>query len=505
LPDDGALYIDSWVVFFGRVSSRYKTKAVTGFSHPQARSSHKLEFRATITITRITTTTMIMRLFLVLHLAVLAHAEGGNIKGSKNIDQHERDLTYFKGGFSKISKKANNNNNSENDSDNSIIANVFTSSNAFDEIRSNEVIMYNHNKDGTLSVQGRFPTGGLGSGPGYSIPIARADALATQNPMVSKGEYLLVVNAGPDDVSVFLIEESVGLTLTDRVYSGGVFPTALALHDDIVYVLNAAGTSSLSGFRLTEEGKLIPIKDSTVMLDAQDTGFPPAGPFSLYTPGQIGFTDDGKQFIVVYKDTPEIEGLLPGRIAIYDVDHNGWLGAAPTITTIGAGQFAYVTVAENGVNFLLALDPSVNSVSSYIIKPDGSLMPITQFVVNGEGGFPCWIVKAGSYVYTANFLGHSVSSYQVGDDFSVTALEAVAASTGERESFPLDMAVEGGYLYQLYPGTGTIGVYTLEDDGSLTLVGEFDGLEPTSAEEDAATVAFTTVGGSVAGMVVVPV
>jgi len=241
------------------------------------------------------------------------------------------------------------------------------------------------------------------------------------------------------------------------------------------------------------------------MLDAENSGSPPEGPFSLFTPGQIGFTDDGNHFIVIYKDTPEFGGVETGRIAIYEVDSNGRL-SYPVVTTIGTGQFAFLTVEEDGVNFLLALDPSMDSVSTYVITSDGTLEVITQFVVGGTpGDFPCWVAMSGPYVYTANFLGHSLSSYQISDGFSASALETVAASSGGRESFPLDMAVAGNYLYQLYPGTGTIGVYIVRDNGALTLVGEFDGLEPSGPEEDAPTEAFTTVGGAVAGLVVVQV
>ena len=39
-----------------------------------------------------------------------------------------------------------------------------------------------------------------------------------------------------------------GLTRTDVVASGGTMPTSLTVHDGVLYVLNAGGDGSISGF-----------------------------------------------------------------------------------------------------------------------------------------------------------------------------------------------------------------------------------------------------------------
>ena len=42
----------------------------------------------------------------------------------------------------------------------------------------------------------------------------------------------------------------------------------------------------------------------------------------------------------------------------------------------------------------------------------------------------------------------------------------------------MDLIATDEFLYQLFPGTGTIGVYELDQDGAMAFIGEFGGLEP---------------------------
>ena len=62
---------------------------------------------------------------------------------------------------------------------------VFVATNSPDSIRGNEIVMYSRARDGTLTLQGRFPTGGLGSGPGT---LFRGDALAAQGSLSTTGD-----------------------------------------------------------------------------------------------------------------------------------------------------------------------------------------------------------------------------------------------------------------------------------------------------------------------------
>ena len=146
------------------------------------------------------------------------------------------------------------------------------------------------------------------------------------------------------------------------------------------------------------------------------------------------------------------------------------------ITEIGTFQFAFVTLARDGHNYLVATDVVQPAVSSYEINSDGSLRTISQFV-STEGQFaPCWIAGSGNFVYSANLGSDSISSFRAHEDFSLSLVQSQAAF--RFGGAPLDLIATDEFLYQLFPGTGTIGVYELDQDGAMAFIGEFGGLEP---------------------------
>ena len=120
----------------------------------------------------------------------------------------------------------------------------------------NDIIMYNGASNGHLSLVGRFPTGGRGEG-GINDP------LHSQNSLILSPDhaYLLAVNAGSSDISVFRVIGS-GLLLLSVTPSGGGSPISLAMHDDLVYVVNYSGNYHTAGFRLESWGGLKPVKNS---------------------------------------------------------------------------------------------------------------------------------------------------------------------------------------------------------------------------------------------------
>src|SRR5207253_10424596 len=102
---------------------------------------------------------------------------------------------------------------------------VYTLTNA---AAGNSVAVFDRASDGTLTPAGSYSTGGLGSGNG----------LGSQGAVVlSQGnKWLVAVNAGSNEISVLSVDP-VGLTLYDKVASGGVRPISLTSHKDLLYVL----------------------------------------------------------------------------------------------------------------------------------------------------------------------------------------------------------------------------------------------------------------------------
>src|SRR5512143_2228425 len=139
----------------------------------------------------------------------------------------------------------------------------------------NEVLIFNRAVDGTLTAAGSVSTGGLGTGAG----LGSQGALT----LSANQRWLFAVNAGSNELSVFAVSPH-GLTLVDKVASGGVLPISVTHYRDIVYVLNAGGSGNITGFTLRRRGKLTPIANSTRNLSNNGIGAAPGPAQSSFSP-----------------------------------------------------------------------------------------------------------------------------------------------------------------------------------------------------------------------------
>ena len=106
------------------------------------------------------------------------------------------------------------------------------------DINENAILAYARSADGGLTLVGRYPTSGVGG----TEPGAPTDALSSQGSLTYDRDHhlLYAVNAGSDSVSVFDVRQT-RLRLLQVIGSGGQFPSSVAVHHDLVYVMNAGG------------------------------------------------------------------------------------------------------------------------------------------------------------------------------------------------------------------------------------------------------------------------
>ena len=320
---------------------------------------------------------------------------------------------------------------------------------------ANEVVAYRRATDGSLTQAGTFATGGRGTGERH---------LPSQSSLAFADGYLLVVNAGSDDVSLFAAEDD-GLRLADTVPSGGSRPTSVAVRDGLVYVLNN-GSATIDGFRITGE-KLEPIADSKRPLssDAADGA-------------QIAFSPDGTTLVVTERGT--------NSLSAYAVDERGYAERQATIPSAGQTPYGFDFTTSGALVVTEAFGGEVGraAASSYAVGGPGEVKHVSGSVANTRSEV-CWaaVTNDGRFVYVTNFGDGTISSYRIGEDDSIELAEAVAAATRLGEPGVRDEALsaDGRFLYALDADAQKVHGWTVGADGRLAEIGAVDGLPETVA------------------------
>ena len=320
----------------------------------------------------------------------------------------------------------------------------------------NEVVSFVRTVDGTLQEGRRFATGGRGSG-GLADPLESQGAL-TASP---DRQWLFAVNAGSGEISLFRVIGTT-LALVDRVSSGGSEPVAIAVSGNLVYVVNAGGSSNVVGFRL-EHGHLEEIFGSRRFLSATETGA-----------SSVSFSPNGKFLAVTER--------LTNSIDVFPVQDDGTLAGIVVNPSAGPGAFA-VQFAPDGVALVsetgAAGVPNSSAISSYLVLANGTISAVSTSVPT-LGTANCWnaITPDGKFVYTGNSASSNISGYAIGNGGTLTALPGTVVGTLPAGSINIDMAIsaDGKFLYTLNTGNGTVGVFAIQQNGTLLSQGAADGL-----------------------------
>jgi 6-phosphogluconolactonase (cycloisomerase 2 family) len=321
----------------------------------------------------------------------------------------------------------------------------------------NEVIAYKRGTDGSLQERQSFRTEGRGSG-GVTDPLASQGSLT----LSQDHSLLFAVNAGSGDISVFQVHGAY-LSLLAKVPCGGSEPVAVAQHGNLVYVVNAGGSSNLQGFYLRADGSLQHIAGSTAYLSTGNSGA-----------SSLAFSPDGQFLLVTEK--------LTNKIDAFHVQINGTLAPIVVNPSAGPGLFG-VLFAPNGTAITTETGPAgatdASAVSSYWVQPNGTLSPISTSVPT-LGAATCWhvVTPDGRFVYTSNAGTATISGFAIGSTGTLTPLPGTIVGTNPTGSTNLDLALsaDGKFLYTLNSGTGTVSIFGVNQDGTLTSLGDADGL-----------------------------
>ena len=324
----------------------------------------------------------------------------------------------------------------------------------------NSVLFFSRSASGALTPAGSFATGGSGTGGG----------LGNQSGLILSrdGEWLFVVNAGSNEVSVFEVRPD-GLKLTDKVASGGKMPVSVTFDRDVLYVLNAGGGAgaedNITGFSFSGQGKLEPLAGSTRKLSGTNTG-----------PAQVGFNHKGSLLVVTEKNTNKID--------TFGVDRDGFATGPIVQPSSGVEPFGFAFGRHDRVFVSEAFGgkPNGSALSSYELERDGELESISPSVGTNQTA-ACWAVltQDGRFAYVTDTGSAAVTGYSVDAEGRLALLQAdgKSATTG---AGPIDTAFsrDDQFLFTLNSGSHTITGFRVGDQGQLSGVSSVGGL-PASA------------------------
>lgn len=306
----------------------------------------------------------------------------------------------------------------------------------------NRIIRFDRSADGSLKMSGSFSTHGKGTGSGLG---SQGGVILTDD-----GRYLLAVDAGGNEISVFQVKSN-GLKLTDRISSGGIIPISLTAKDNLVYVVNTGGTSgkgNIAGFYL-QNGKLSMIPHSIRPLSSNSAG-----------PAEIAFNPQGNVLVVTEKSTNTID--------TYTVGKNG----------IAKGPFKHASncktpfgFAFNEKGYLIVSEAANSTASSYLVGKDGSLKLISGSVPDFHAA-ACWAVvtKNGKFAYLNNAHDGTISSYVINGKGALSLLEKTAGTPGNG-NIDLALSENSKFIYSLNSGDNTIAGFQVKSNGNLKPIG----------------------------------
>lgn len=289
----------------------------------------------------------------------------------------------------------------------------------------------------------RYSTGGTGTAAG----------LGSQGALAANRRYLVAVNPGSSDVTLFRRYGFAFLSRSDVAKTGGVRPTSVDVRGDLVYALNA-GSDNLTGFRI-EHGSLRQI-----------------GRFSLSGAGvgaaQVGFDPTGRHLVATERAT--------NQILVYPVRHDGTLGKPTVNKSAAPTPFGFLFRRDGTlvVSEAAGGQAGLGAVSSYEIRADGRLRTISGAVPTKQTA-ACWIAipRNGRFAYTTNTGSSSISGYRLDGRGKLTILDADGVTGRLREGaspIDFDFNTSGKLLFVLDSGNDEVVSFYRDHRGGLHLL-----------------------------------
>jgi 6-phosphogluconolactonase len=320
-----------------------------------------------------------------------------------------------------------------------------------DTAGANTIAGFERHADGSLTpLPGSpFDAGGAGTGTGLASQGAIQTAL--------DGRYELTVDAGSNQLSVLRTESDGSLVPVPGgvVSSGGVDPVSVAVHGNLVYVVNAGPAApNLTGFVLTPLGQLIALPHATFPLPANSQ------------PGDVLFNATGTKLVATL--------IGSSQIASYTVSGDGYLNAAAGSPYPGQGLGAFGSqFSPINPDLLFVSNPhngtGLGTVSALDDGAGGTLSSIGASPYADGQTAPCWvaITPDGRYLFAVNAGSQDISRYAIAPDGTLTLLGTTPVSGTNPGPLDAQVSPDGRTLYVDESAAHAVGVFAVQG-GDLT-------------------------------------
>jgi hypothetical protein len=256
---------------------------------------------------------------------------------------------------------------------------------------------------------------------------------------------LAVVNNGSGDVALF---QRVGDRLRfDKLVRTTSAPVSIDFGNDHMYV---AGSTSVDSFAMYHDS--VAFIDGSAALELATGGAPPAG-----STAQVGVISD-RRLLVTLKADPD-----PGTVDVVRLRDGAISGTAPTAVPGPAGSltpFGFAVYRDGTAVITLA------HTSQDGLFRDGAFTA----VIDAGQLAPCWMTRAGKYVFTANTASQTLSRL-IGTGSNVFVDKAAAAAIPTGAPSDIDAAERLVGVIDHGAGQSHLSLFLLNEFGELTAKG----------------------------------
>jgi 6-phosphogluconolactonase (cycloisomerase 2 family) len=371
---------------------------------------------------------------------------------------------------------------------------------------NNAVLAYRIDpRDGSLSPLGTFPTRGTG-GDDFGNILGPLDH--DQEMIVSEDQkFLFAINGGSNTIAVFRIHGDGRLTHVEGspFPSGGLTPVSLGLAGDKLYVANGNNNgvpgavpnmpANYTGFRVKEDGRLVPIPGSTVEVPGD------SNPTQAHVASVGAFL-----FAVDFFSVPYPQQILPAfpargsRLHSFQIHEDGSLQEAPGGPFLPSVK-SRLDPAVAGSGYLLGLkshpterilyagEVGTDLVAVYTYDDNGSLTLVHETPLNGKA--ICWFHfdKEHRHLFSANAGTNSITVFDIANPQAPVVIQELTlilvgtnipppSGRGCCPTVPFQLSLDpsGKWLYVVnrsftpnnnYPEGNNIHIMQVHPDGTL--------------------------------------